>query len=443
MTFLVGVLVLLVGVSVSIALHELGHMLPAKLFGVRVSQYMVGFGPTVWSRKRGETEYGIKAFPLGGYVRLVGMIPPADEVKPVRGTGWAAQIIEDTRATAIEEIVPGEEHRAFYRLVWWKRVIVMSGGAFVNLLLALVIFTGIGVGYGAPTVVPTVASVVDCILPPGVDRDCTAADTPTAASLSDLQAGDTIVSVDGQAVTEWAPVATFIREHAGVPVVLAVIRDGTEVTITVTPTVADRYATDSNGFIVYDDNGDPVTTEVGFLGVQPTQVVARQGIFYGATQVGEYLNVAGRSMLHLPNLVYHATRTALGLEARDPNGLMSIVGVGRIAGEIGAADIAGYSMWARMADWLGLVAMLNLALFMFNLIPLLPLDGGHVAGGLWQGVKDAWIRRQNRVLVGAPLRSRPVDLARMMPATYVMFILLVGLGILLMYVDLVSPITLG
>ncbi len=443
MAYALGVIILVLGVTVSIALHEVGHMLPAKRFGVRVSQYMVGFGPTLWSRKRGETEYGVKAVPLGGYVRLVGMIPPADEVKPVRGPGWASRLIEDTRATAVEEIAPGEEHRAFYRLAWWKRVIVMSGGPVMNLVIALAIFTGIGVFYGAPTVVPTVASVQECVLPPGVDRACTAADPASAASLVDLQSGDRIVAIDGVAVKEWAPLRDIIRERAGKPVVLSVMRNGVETTVTVTPTAADSYLYDTLGNKILDANGDPVIVRVGFLGVQPTQVVIRQGPLYGATVVGRYLDTTGRSLVHLPTLVYHSTRVAFGLETRDPNGLMSIVGVGRIAGEIGAAKIEGYSLWARAADWLGLVAMLNLALFVFNMIPLLPLDGGHVAGGVWQGVKNAWVRRQNRYHVGAPLRPRPVDLARMMPATYVMFVLLMGLGFLLMYVDLVSPISLG
>jgi membrane-associated protease RseP (regulator of RpoE activity) len=443
MTYLLGVLVLLVGVSVSIGLHELGHMLTAKRFGVRVSQYMVGFGPTVWSRKRGETEYGVKAFPLGGYVRLIGMIPPADEVKPIHGRGWASRLIEDTRAAATEEIEPGEEHRAFYRLAWWKRVIVMATGPVTNLALAVVIFTGIGVFYGAPTAIPTVASIQECVLPAGVDRDCAVTDPATAAALSDLRAGDQIVSADGATVTEWEPLRDYIRDHAGVPLELGVIRDGAEMTISLTPTVADRIVVDDQGSIIYDANGDPLTVQVGYIGVQPRQVIVRQGVFFGATQVGSYLNVTAHSLVHTPSLVYHSARVALGMEERDPNGLLSIVGVGRIAGEIGAADLEGYSMGARAADWLGLVAMLNLALFIFNMIPLLPLDGGHVAGGVWQGVKNGWVRSKNRSVVGAPLRARPVDLARMMPATYVMFVLLIGLGILLMYVDVVAPISLG
>ena len=116
----VGIAVLVVGLLISIALHEVGHMVPAKKFGVRVSQYFVGFGPTLWSRQGKETEYGLKAIPLGGYVRLVGMIPPADQVKPLKSTGKAATLIEDSRAVAVEEMHEGEDHRAFYRLAWWK-----------------------------------------------------------------------------------------------------------------------------------------------------------------------------------------------------------------------------------------------------------------------------------------------------------------------------------
>jgi RIP metalloprotease RseP len=164
MAYAVGVLVMLVGVLVSIALHEVGHMVPAKRFGVRVSQYMVGFGPTLWSRRRGETEYGLKAIPLGGYVRLVGMYPPAEAVgnPPVRG--WVGRLVQDARDSSAQEIHPGEDHRAFYRLSTPRKLVVMLGGPVANLVIATVLLTVVLVGIGLPGATTTVASVSDCVV---------------------------------------------------------------------------------------------------------------------------------------------------------------------------------------------------------------------------------------------------------------------------------------
>ena len=129
--YTLGVVLFVVGVAASIGLHELGHMVPAKKFGVKGTQYFIGFGRTVWSRRRGETEYGVKAVPLGGYVKLVGMLPPGPEDDPSRirksNTGMFTQLISDARAAEYELVEPGDEERLFYRLPWWKKVIVMAG----------------------------------------------------------------------------------------------------------------------------------------------------------------------------------------------------------------------------------------------------------------------------------------------------------------------------
>jgi len=429
-----GVLILALGVLVSIALHEIGHMVPAKLFGVRVSQYMVGFGPTIWSRTRGETEYGFKAIPAGGYVRLTGMIPPESEVRPVKGTGWAARAIEDARLGSVEEIIPGQEHRAFYRLAWWRKVIVMAGGPVMNLVIALVIFTAIASIHGTLVPQPVVGSVVACVPAVGANGECAAGDPPSAALAAGLREGDVIVSANGVAVKDWAALSKDIRSHAGVPLTLGIERGGQTMTLTVTPTAADVAAYDSNGVVRHNGDGSIATTHVGFLGMSPTEAIVHQNLAFGTTQTFSTLGSTVGMMGRLPQLVYHAGRTALGLEARDPGGLMSVVGVGRIGGEIASADVTGYTFGDRLADMFGLVAALNLALFAFNMIPLLPLDGGHIASALWQGVKNGWAR------VRALPVPRPVDVARMMPIAYVVFVLLMGMGLLLMYVDVVDPV---
>jgi membrane-associated protease RseP (regulator of RpoE activity) len=437
MAYTVGVIVFLIGATVTVALHELGHMLPAKRFGVRVPQYMIGFGPTLWSRKRGDTEYGIKAFPLGGYVRLMGMIPPADEVKPVRGRGWAARLIEDTRATSMEEMKPGEEHRAFYRLPWQKRAIVMSGGILANLLIAVIIFTGIGLFYGEPRVAPAVGSVEECVLPYNVERECTSQDPDTAALLAGFEAGDRVLAVDGTAIDAWAPLHEYIRDHPGKVIAFTVLRSGEEITIAATPTLVERPAIDSEGEAVIGEDGGYVMAEVGFLGVQPLYEVVPQGPFYGVTFTVDALGQIASTIYHLPEYLWDAGRAAFGYAERDPNGIISIVGAGRIAGEIATVDDPSVGLGDQIAGMLTLVGAINLALFAFNLIPLLPLDGGHVAGAFWQGIKDAWARAKKRP------KAAPVDLARTMPVTYVMFVLLILMGALLIYADIVAPVQIG
>src|SRR5690349_8791798 len=183
--YLLGVVIFAVAILASIGLHELGHMIPAKKFGGKVTQYFIGFGPTVWSKQIGETEYGVKAVPLGGYVKIVGMLPPAateladtvevdadgNQVVKVRksNTGMFTQLISDARAAEWEHVKPEDTDRLFYKLPWWKKVVVMAGGPSVNIAIAFLIFAGIFATYGNagdPTVETTVQEVQGCILPP-------------------------------------------------------------------------------------------------------------------------------------------------------------------------------------------------------------------------------------------------------------------------------------
>ncbi|MDD9205604.1 site-2 protease family protein, partial [Georgenia sp. 10Sc9-8] len=161
MDFVVGVLILVVGLMVSIALHEVGHLLPAKRFGVRVPQYMVGFGRTLWSRTVGDTEYGVKAVPLGGYVRMVGMYPPARR-RPA-GSHGRPTLVEAARQESLAEIPPGEERRAFYTLSVPRKLVVMLGGPAMNLLIAAVLLTVVVAGLGLPTLTSTLGAVQPCV----------------------------------------------------------------------------------------------------------------------------------------------------------------------------------------------------------------------------------------------------------------------------------------
>ncbi|MFW7414008.1 M50 family metallopeptidase [Demequina sp. SO4-18] len=433
MDTLIGIVVLVVGLLVSIALHEVGHMVPAKKFGVRVSEYFVGFGPRLWSRRGRETEYGIKAIPLGGYVRLVGMIPPEERVKPVRGTGWASRLIADAREVAVEEIQPGEDARAFYHLAWWKKAIVMLGGPLVNLILAVLLFTGVLMAIGAPTATLTVGSVLPCE-PAPASTECAAGDPPSPAIEAGLQDGDTITAVGGTQVDDWEQATSIIADSPGETLALDVMRGGETVALTVTPSARDRVVLDDDGQAVVDGSGAAVLETVGYLGMMSEVVTVRQPATAGVVQTGDYLARTVEVVATLPVHLYDVSRAALGLEERSQDSIMGVVGVGRVAGEISGIEAEGYGLTEKIANWLTLLGGLNLALFAFNMIPLVPLDGGHVASAVWQGIKNGWAR-----LRSLPTPA-PVDVARMMPVAYAVFGILLVMGVVLIYADIVAPV---
>ncbi|MFW2513607.1 M50 family metallopeptidase [Demequina sp. SO4-13] len=433
MDTLIGIVVLVIGLLISIALHEVGHMVPAKKFGVRVSEYFVGFGPRLWSRHGRETEYGIKAIPLGGYVKLVGMIPPEDRVKPVRGTGWASRLVADAREAAVEEIQPGEDSRAFYHLAWWKKAIVMLGGPLVNLVLALLLFTAVLSTVGSPTASLTVGAVVPCVPAPAA-TECAADDPPSPASEAGLQAGDTITAVDGTPVDDWEQATAIIADSPGDALTLDVERGGGSVALTLTPSARDRVVLDDDGQAVVDDSGAAVLETVGYVGMYSDVVTVRQPLTAGSVLTWDYLGRTAEVVATLPVHLYDVSRAALGLEERSQDSIMGVVGVGRVAGEISGAEVEGYGMSGRIADMLMLLGGLNLALFAFNMIPLVPLDGGHVASAVWQGIKNGWARLRS---LPAPA---PVDVARMMPVAYAVFGMLLVMGVVLIYADIVAPV---
>jgi membrane-associated protease RseP (regulator of RpoE activity) len=437
MAYAVGLLVLLIGLLASIALHEIGHMVPAKRFGVRVSQYMVGFGPTLWSRTRGETEYGLKAIPLGGYVRLVGMYPPADAVGATPGTGRFAGLIDAAREASAEEIRPGEDHRAFYRLSTPKKVVVMLGGPVMNLVIAVVlvgiVLAGIGTAGAATT---TVGVIGACQMPADApaDRQCTASDPQVPAAVAGLQPGDRIVTYGGKSIDTWADVQSAIASTPGSDIPLVVERSGATLTLTVSPVTADRPVRDASGAILTNADGTMQLAPQRYLGFSPTAALERQPLSSVLPSVGEAVVQTAAIVVTLPGRLVDVVQATLGHEERDATSVVGVVGVGRFAGEIASAP--GLGMAQRVASTLGLLASLNVALFVFNLIPLLPLDGGHVAGALWEGAK-----RQVARWRGAP-RPLPVDVARMMPLAYGVFVLLAVVGLVLVYADIAAPVSL-
>lgn len=443
----VGVVLFVLGLAFSIWFHELGHFIWARRFGMRVTQFMVGFGPTVWSRRIGETEHGVKLVPLGGYIRIVGMMPPGEEDLPGRKLGRLRKLVEEVRGASLLDIRPGDGDRVFYRKPWWQRVIVMSAGPAHNLAFAFVLFTVILVGFGIPTPSRTVASVSDCVLPATASPDASCS-TPVTnqgalceagpgcalpigspAKQAGFRARDEILAVDGRPLSDWTAVQTVIRDHPNTRLSVTVLRDGRDTTLTVTPLPNQVYT-----------SNDPQNTEiqtVGFLGLRPTTPYVPQSISTVPGQVGGFIATAADRLIGIPQRVPQLFGAAFLGQQRDVNGPIGIVGVGRISGEVFGLPAASAPVQEKIIFFLGLLASLNMVLFLFNLVPLYPLDGGHVAGALWEKSRAVVARVRNRPDPG------PFDTARLMPVAYVVASLFIVLSGLLLVADIVNPITLA
>lgn len=436
LAFILGVVIIVIGLALSIGLHEIGHLLPAKLFKVKVTQYMIGFGPTIFSRRKGETEYGVKAIPLGGYISMIGMFPPAKgERAHEDSTGFFRGLVQDARDSSAESIAPGDEDRAFYRLPVWKRIVIMFGGPLMNLVLAVVLFGVLFMGFGMPQASTTIGSVNACALPSTSERQsCEPGDPASPGAAAGLKPGDRIVSVDGALITSWAQSTEIIREHPGDELVVVVDRGGEELELTVTPMLSEREAIDANGEVVVGADGEAETVQVGFVGIGAASERVAQPPAAVFEAVGQ--NIAGVAgiVVNLPQRMIDVANAAFGPGERDPNGPISVVGVGRVAGEI--ATIDEIPVVDKAAGMIGILASLNIALFVFNLIPLLPLDGGHIAGALWEAIRRGFAKLTRRPDPG------PVDLAKLMPLTLGVVVVLGAMSALLIYADLVKPVTL-
>ncbi|MGL5808619.1 MAG: M50 family metallopeptidase [Nocardioides sp.] len=440
--YTLGVLVFFISILISIGLHELGHMIPAKRFGGKVTQYFVGFGPTVWSRQRGETEYGIKAIPLGGFVKIVGMLPPARDADKqpdqhraesagtlrVRrsSTGLFTQIISDARAAEWDLIGPEDSDRLFYKMAWWKKVVVMAGGPVVNLAIAFLVFWAVFATFGNPAdarATMSIGYVSQCVVPYAEDgRECTGSDPVTPAVQAGLQAGDRIVGFNEQQVSRWADLQRLIRGNEDGAAEIRFVRDGEVLTARTNTTVEARPASAADDTLV----------QVGFLGVSPVAEPATGGPWYTAEQMGSMTLDTIEALVSLPAKVGHVGLAILGLEERDPEGPVSVVGGGRLAGETASSD--AFTTQEKVVFLMLIVAGFNLFIGMFNFIPLLPLDGGHVAGALYEAGRRGFARLTRRPDPGY------ADVAKLLPVAYVVAGALLLMGMILIVGDLVVPV---
>lgn len=409
---IVGIVVVVIGILASVALHEVGHMLPAKKFGVLVPDYAVGFGPALWKKKIGDTTYALRAILLGGYVKIVGMYAPARPGTRLLGRGGKPTLAQEAREASSEEIPEGQEHRAFYRLSAPKKIAVMLGGPLMNLLICIVLSAVTMIGIGAPAASRTIAAVPATI-------QAVSGEVASPAYEAGVQPGDTVVAWNGQPVATFAELQRAVgATPEGESAVLTVERDGATVDLTVTP------VTGSQARIV------GVTAGYEYVSASLSDVAAANWqMFTGTTAV----------VTRLPQAVWQVGRSVFTDEKRDASGVVSVVGVGRLAGEVtGDSQALGLRDTRQVvAVLLSLLASLNMALFVFNLIPLPPLDGGHILGAIYEGVRRTVARVRGAEDPG------PADTARLVPVTWVVGGLLVAMSVILIVADIVKPVSLG
>ena len=426
--YLLGALVFFALIMVSVALHELGHLIPAKIFRVKVTEYFVGFGQTLWKRRIGSTDYGLKALPLGGYVRLVGMYPPALGDNRVRASASNAlqQIAEDARAYEWEEITPEDDGKLLFQKPVWQRLVIMSGGVAMNLLLAFLLFQGVTAIAGVARPTLTVESVSECVIPADrAERTCRPEDPKTPALAMGLQPDDVLVSFNGDQLRDWDQVSVRIRDNLSAPATLVVRRDGQDVTLPTVPTV-------TTGVVSRIDPGRRV--EAGFLGVTPTVEVQRGGPMVVAQDMWTMTKQSVYALLRFPVKVWNVGADLITGQPRDIYGPVSVVGASRVAGEVVTTDLL--SSGNKVVVVAQLLGSVNLFLALFNLVPLVPLDGGHLAGAAWDGVRRTIARVRRRAM------PAPFDAAKLLPLSWAVTALFIVSGAVLIIADLIDPIRL-
>lgn len=391
MSFLIGVLIFIVALLVSVMLHEAGHFLTAKAFGMKATQFFVGFGSTIWSTRRGDTEYGVKALPVGGFVKITGM-------------------------TSIDDVDPADEPRSFRAKPGWQRAIVLGAGSFMHFLIAFVLLWILAVGVGVADQSGATVSVLRCV-PARAQAVCAHGDPRSPAVLAGLRSGDKIVAVAGQPVHNWTQIGDAIKSHPpGTPVQFTIDRGGRQITKQVSlATVSWRKG--------------------AFLGVAPVVVYSRDGpisaVSYAGSQFGSIASQSVTALGRLPKaLPYLFSKN----RASTPGGqVSSMIGAANITGDVVAANIG----WQQKISVVLLIIIeVNIFVGIFNLVPLLPLDGGHLAVVLFERARAGVARLLHRPDPGR------VDIRRLIPVSVGVFALIVAFGLLLIAADIFNPLSL-
>lgn len=432
--YLGGAVLFFALIMTSVALHEIGHLIPGKLFGVKTTQYMIGFGKTLWSRRRGETEYGIKAVPLGGYCRFVGMFPPdpnSGKVRQVR-TGVFQSIADQAREAEWEDITPEDDGRLFYQKKTWQKLIIMFGGPGMNVILAFLILLGVNLTYGTAQTTLQVAVVNDCVISAArqssgdaTSQTCQASDPETPAKKSGMKVGDVLISFNGVRLHSWDQLSVLIQSNRDHVAKITVDRDGRTVALNPVHTVINGVASST----------DPTKIiEAGFLGVSPQVELVKGGPVTTVQQMWTMTEQSVQAIIRFPAKVYNTAVDLVTGRPRDANGPMSIVGASRIAGEVSATNTIDFG--TKAAEMFLLLGSVNLFLALFNFVPLMPLDGGHIVGALYEGIKR-WLAR----VFGRPDPGH-ADTAKMLPVAYVVGAVIALSGVVLVLADLIDPITL-
>lgn len=407
----------------SVALHEVGHLLPAKLFGVAVPKFFVGFGRTLWSIRRGGTEYGVKLWPLGGFVQLLGMYPPRRPDAP----GTRLQRLADAaREAEWEGVRPEHRGRLFYAQPLGHKLVIMAGGITMNLLLAFGLLWGVAGLHGNYRSQPVVASLQQCVIAEQrADATCRPTDPPSPAAQAGLRPGDRIVSFNGQPVTDYPQLQGLIRANLDREAALVVDRGGARTPLPPVRTVVSGVP----------DPLDPGRrVPAGWLGVRPAVELVREGPGQVLRDMGRASAQSLVALAQLPVKVFNVVADMVIGKPRDVYGPISILGASTAAGEIAAGD-AGTAA-DRAAMFAGLLASVNLFLALFNLVPLPPLDGGHIAGALYEAARARLARLRGQPDPG------PADTAKMLPVAYVVGGFLLVCGVALVVADIFSPMKL-
>ena len=391
MSYALGVVAFVVALLVSVMLHEAGHFVTAKKFGMKATRFFVGFGPTLWSTRRGETEYGVKAIPAGGFVKIVGMTP-------------------------LEEIEPGDEDRVFFKQPAPQRAVVLAAGSAVHFILAILILFGVIAAVGDPvhaTPTLTVDATSQCVMLDAKQDTCTRLD-PKAPAAGVLRPGDRIVAIDGRQMSSYLQMQRFIQDNPGRKLTFRIVRNSRTTTVTMTPVAVKQGG-----------------RTIGRIGVYPLSHPAPVSVAGAVpktfTTLGSFFSSTIDALGSLP----HQVSLILQGKPRPSTGAAGVVDIARVSGQIAQAKV---SLGIRIADLLLITAELNFFVGIFNLLPLLPLDGGHLGILVFEQVRGRLYRAIGRRNPGR------VDLMKIMPVTYAVVALFIGLSLLMLYAGIVNPI---